>query len=47
MHFYGIWSHFEALEVDKITWGVIFFLNLKRGALTAFSVGKRDEAPFF
>jgi hypothetical protein len=24
MHFYGIWSHFEALEVDQITWGVIF-----------------------
>jgi hypothetical protein len=33
MHFYGIWSHFEAFEVDKIT----NFLKKKK----SFKEGRR------
>jgi hypothetical protein len=32
MHFYGIWGHFEDLEVDNITWGGSF----SRGADSLF-----------
>jgi hypothetical protein len=44
------------LEMDKITWGGNFlkkkiffnvFILFLRGALTAFSAGKRGRAPFF
>jgi hypothetical protein len=39
------------LEVDKLTWGVIFFFKEGRPplrvALTAFLAGKRAGAPFF
>jgi hypothetical protein len=44
MHFYGEWSHFiKHLEMDKLLGGSFF----SRGALTAFSAGKRGGPPFF
>jgi hypothetical protein len=56
MHFMAYGVILKHLEVDKITWGsftkknIIFLLegwSPLRGALTAFSAGKRGGMPFF
>jgi hypothetical protein len=51
MHFYGIWSHFEAFRggYNNLGGGNFIFKNniFLRGALTTFSAGKRGGAAFF